>query len=70
MSIILASQSPRRRELLAQMGVPQFEVVPALGEVEATGVKTAELLVVVNGRQEAEEEEDSNLSSFFLKKRT
>ena len=32
MSIILASQSPRRRELLAQMGVPQFEVVPALGE--------------------------------------
>ena len=30
--IILASQSPRRRELLERMGITEFEVVPAQGE--------------------------------------
>lgn len=32
MSIILASQSPRRRELLAQMGLTDFQIIPAVGE--------------------------------------
>lgn len=32
MSIILASQSPRRRELLGQMGISDFIIRPALGE--------------------------------------
>ncbi len=55
MSIILASQSPRRRELLAQMGVPQFEVVPALGEENASpGLSPAQLVEVLS-RQKAEE---------------
>jgi septum formation protein len=34
MSIILASQSPRRKELLEQMGL-SFEIIPARGEEEA-----------------------------------
>ena len=34
MSIILASQSPRRKELLEQMGL-SFEIIPAKGEEEA-----------------------------------
>ena len=55
MSIILASQSPRRRELLAQMGVPQFEVVPALGEeIASPGLSSAQLVEVLS-RQKAEE---------------
>ena len=32
MRIILASQSPRRRELLERMGIRDFEVLPARGE--------------------------------------
>lgn len=32
MRIVLASQSPRRRELLQRMGISQFEVIPATGE--------------------------------------
>lgn len=32
MALILASKSPRRRELLAQMGLTDFEIHPALGE--------------------------------------
>ena len=36
MKIILASQSPRRRELLERMGITEFEVIPAQGEEIAT----------------------------------
>ena len=32
MKIILASQSPRRRELLERMGISEFEIIPAQGE--------------------------------------
>lgn len=32
MKIILASQSPRRRELLERMGITDFEIIPAQGE--------------------------------------
>ncbi|MDY4953628.1 MAG: Maf family protein, partial [Candidatus Onthomonas sp.] len=32
MAIILASKSPRRRELLAQMGLTDFQIIPAVGE--------------------------------------
>ena len=32
MAIILASQSPRRRELLGQMGISDFIIRPARGE--------------------------------------
>ena len=33
MKIILASQSPRRRELLERMGITDLEVIPAEGEI-------------------------------------
>ena len=32
MKIVLASQSPRRKELLERMGISEFEVLPARGE--------------------------------------
>lgn len=32
MAIILASQSPRRRQLLEQMGMTEFQICPAQGE--------------------------------------
>ena len=35
MRIILASQSPRRRQLLEQMGITKFQVIPAQGEETA-----------------------------------
>lgn len=35
MDIILASQSPRRRELLLRMGLSDFQVIPAEGEERA-----------------------------------
>ena len=55
MSIILASQSPRRRELLAQMGVPQFEVVPALGEeIASPGLSPAQLVEELSRQKAAE----------------
>ena len=43
--VVLASGSPRRRELLAQMGVLEFEVLPARGEETAPeGLKPDELV--------------------------
>ena len=32
MTVILASQSPRRRQLLGQMGFTDFKICPARGE--------------------------------------
>ena len=43
MRIILASASPRRRELLTLMGITDFEIVPASGEASpAPGTSPAE----------------------------
>lgn len=55
MSIILASQSPRRRELLYQMGLTQFTIRPALGEEIADPGLTPAQLVEALSRQKAEE---------------
>jgi len=45
MSIILASQSPRRRELLAQMGITDFIIRPAEGDETAEpGLSPAQLV--------------------------
>lgn len=45
MKIVLASQSPRRRELLARMGVEEFEICPATDEEQApAGLTPAELV--------------------------
>ncbi len=43
--VVLASGSPRRRELLGQMGVTDFAVVPAQGEeIAPTGLEPAALV--------------------------
>ena len=44
-TIILASQSPRRRELLERMGFSEFEIIPARGEELATRTLTPDRLV-------------------------
>ncbi len=41
MSIVLASASPRRRELLEMMGL-EFEIIPAKDELDAEGLSPAE----------------------------
>ncbi len=55
MHIILASQSPRRRELLERMGISQFDVIPAKGEERADPSLTPEQLVEALSRQKAAE---------------
>ena len=45
MNIILASQSPRRRELLKRIGIENFKVIPAQGEELATRTLTPDQLV-------------------------
>lgn len=45
MKIVLASQSPRRRELLARMGIEEFEVCPAADEERAPEGLTPDRLV-------------------------
>lgn len=41
MDIVLASQSPRRRELLTMLGIKDFRVIPAVGEEAPTSGMTA-----------------------------
>lgn len=53
MSIILASQSPRRRELLGQMGISDFIIRPALGEEVIDPALTPAQLVEELSRQKA-----------------
>ena len=55
MRIILASQSPRRRELLERMGIRDFEVLPARGEELADpSLPPAELVEELSQRKCAE----------------
>lgn len=55
MKLILASQSPRRRELLARMGLTEFEIRPAVGEECAPPGLTPAQLVENLSRQKARE---------------
>ena len=55
MQIILASQSPRRRELLGRMGIENFLVRPAQGEEIFDPTLTPAQLVESLSRQKAEE---------------
>ena len=55
MRIILASQSPRRRELLERMGIFQFDIIPAKGEERSDPNLTPEQLVEELSRQKAAE---------------
>lgn len=53
MKLILASASPRRKELLAKIGLP-FEIIPAKGEEAITKESPAEVVMELS-RQKAEE---------------
>ena len=55
MRIILASQSPRRRELLERMGILKFDIIPAQGEEVAAPGLTPQQLVEELSRQKAAE---------------
>ena len=55
MNIILASQSPRRRELLERMGITDLEVIPAEGEEIATRTLTTDQLVEELSRRKCAE---------------
>ena len=55
MKIILASQSPRRRELLERMGITDFKVIPAKGEEVATRTLTPDQLVEQLSRRKCAE---------------
>lgn len=55
MKIILASQSPRRRELLERMGLEPFEIRPAVGEEIASPTLSPAQLVEELSRQKAAE---------------
>jgi septum formation protein len=55
MAIVLASQSPRRKELLAQLGVEEFRICPAQGEeIMPQGAEPAALVEELS-RQKARE---------------
>lgn len=55
MSVILASQSPRRQELLRRMGLEEFEIRPARGEeIVPEGLSVARLVEELS-RQKAGE---------------
>ena len=55
MRIILASQSPRRRELLERMGLTCFEIIPAKGEEVMDPALSPEQLVESLSAQKAAE---------------
>ncbi len=55
MKLILASQSPRRRELLERMGLTEFEIRPAAGEEIASPDLAPAQLVEELSRQKARE---------------
>ena len=54
MEWILASASPRRKELFAEI-IENFEIVPAKGEEKIVGTPTPDRLVAELARQKAEE---------------
>ena len=63
--IVLASQSPRRRELLEQMGIARFDIIPARGEEQMDRPlepgKLVECLALAKARETALQVEQSAL---------
>ena len=53
MAVILASKSPRRRELLRTMGIEEFEIRPAVGEEIVPENVTPQEMVKAISRQKA-----------------
>ena len=55
MTVILASQSPRRRQLLGQIGFTDFKICPARGEeVASPGLPPAQLVEALASQKAAE----------------
>lgn len=55
MSIVLASGSPRRKELLEMLGVKDLEIIPAVGEESAPEGLEPDELVICLAKQKADE---------------
>ncbi len=53
MQLILASSSPRRRELLSQLQYP-FEVIPAVGEEVSTAIEPTDIVKELASRKATE----------------
>ncbi len=66
MQIILASQSPRRRELLERMGLAPFSVIPARGEEIADPALSPPELVEELSRRKAAEVASSHPDSLVI----
>lgn len=66
MRIILASQSPRRRELLERMGISNFEIIPAKGEERIDPALTPSELVEELSRQKAAEVAGANPDALVI----
>ena len=66
MQIILASQSPRRRELLERMGLPSFDIIPARGEELFDPALSPSRLVEELSRQKAAEVASSHPDALVI----
>ena len=66
MRIILASQSPRRRELLERMGISKFDIIPAQGEERIDPALTPQQLVEELSRQKAAEVAEENPDALVI----
>ena len=66
MRIFLASQSPRRRELLERMGLSPFDVIPARGEERADPALSPARLVEALSRQKAAEVADAHPEALVI----
>ena len=65
--LILASKSPRRRELLRQLGEEEFEILPAVGEETApAGLTPAELVEALSRQKAAEVAEKAGAEDIIL----
>ncbi len=55
MKIVLASASPRRKELMEMLGVQDLEIIPAKGEESAPeGIGPDELVKILSAQKAAE----------------
>ncbi len=66
--LILASASPRRKELLAQIGA-EFEIIPATGEEIITSIEPEETVLELSGQKAREVAENILLSDTYFVQR-
>ena len=67
MNIVLASASPRRRELLTMLGVENYKIIPAVGEeVVKPGLSPAEIVCDLSYQKAAEVSEHCETSELII----